>query len=317
MVDFFDRLYSSIINKNLFLVKIKYYSTYRFIVRLLSNIIIPFYFNLSNNNSAYKLNESFKTKKRVIVSLTSFPTRINKVWLVIESILRQKHKPDKIILWLSKDQFSSLNSLPKSLISLIKRGLEIRLCDNNLRSHKKYYYAFKEYPNDTVITIDDDIIYSPKLLTNLILLSNDFPESICCNHATEILIEAEQLCSYDKWKSVDSKITNTNKLMPIGVGGVLYPPHSLSDKVFDFDVFSNYCFFADDIWLNIMARLENTKVSKSSYESHYLPIMYKFNKTLNSINVDQGLNDKQLINTRKYCIDAWGVDPYIDLITNK
>lgn len=317
MVDFFDRLYSSIVNKNVFLVKIKYYSTYRFIVRLLSNIIIPFYFKLSNNNPAYKLNASFKTNKRVIVSLTSFPIRINKVWLVIESILRQKHKPDKIILWLSKDQFSSLDSLPKNLISLKKRGLEIRLCDNNIRSHKKYYYAFKEYPNDIVITIDDDIIYSPKLLTNLILLSNDFPESICCNHASEILIEAEQLCSYVKWKSVGSKIINTNKLMPIGVGGVLYPPNSLSDNVFDIDVFSNYCFLADDIWLNIMARLKNTKVSKSSYESHYLPIMYKSNKTLNSKNVDEGLNDKQLIRTRKYCIDTWGIDPYIDLIKKK
>lgn len=317
MVDFFDRLYSSIINKNLFLEKIKYYSTCRFIVRFLSNIIIPFYFKLSNNNSSYKLNKSFKTKKLIIVSLTSFPLRINKVWIVVESILRQDFKPDKIILWLSKEQFSSLDSLPKNLISLKKRGLEIRLCDNDIRSHKKYFYAFKEFPNHTIITIDDDVIYSPKLLTNLILLSNDYPKSICCNHATEILIRGKQLCSYHKWKNVDSKVTNTNKLMPIGVGGVLYPPNSMVNKVFDVDVFSNYCFLADDIWLNIMARLKNTKVSKSSYNSHYLPIMYKSNQTLNYRNVDEGMNDKQLIRTRKYCIDTWGIDPYIDLIKNK
>ena len=317
MVDFFDRLYSSIIIKNHYLEKIKYYSISRFVVRLFANIIIPFYFKLSNNNSAYKIKESVKTKKRVIVSLTSFPTRINKVWLVIESILRQSHKPDKIILWLSKEQFSSLDSLPKNLTSLKKRGLQIRLCDDDLRSHKKYYYAFKEFPDDIVITIDDDIIYSPKLLTNLILLNNNFPESICCNHASEILIEAEQLCSYDKWNNVDIKVTNTNKLMPIGVGGVLYPPNSLIDRVFDIDVFSNYCFLADDIWLNIMARLKKTKVSKSSYKSHYLPIMYKSNKTLNYRNIDEGMNDKQLIRTRKYCIDTWGTDPYIDLIKNK
>ena len=317
MVDFFDRLYSSIDNKNPFLVKIKYYAACRFTVRLLSNIIIPFYFKLSNNNSAYKLKESFKTKKRFIVSLTSFPIRINKVWIVIESIFRQDLKPDKIILWLSKEQFFSLDSLPKNLTSLKKRGLEIRLCDNDLRSHKKYYYAFKEFPNDIVITIDDDIIYSPKLLTNLILLSNDYPKSICCNHASEILIEAKQLCNYVKWNNVDIKVTNTNKLMPIGVGGVLYPPNSLIDSVFDIDVFSNYCFLADDIWLNIMARLKKTKVSKSSYKSHYLPIMYKSNKTLNYRNVDEGMNDKQLIRTRKYCIDTWGTDPYIDLIKNK
>lgn len=317
MVDFFDRLYSSINNKNPFLVKIKYYAACRFIIRLLSNIIIPFYFKLSNNNSAFKLKESFKTKNRVIVSLTSFPLRINKVWIVIESILRQELKPDKIILWLSKEQFSCLDSLPKNLTSLKKRGLEIKLRDNDLKSHKKYYYAFKEFPRDTVITIDDDIIYSPKLLTNLILLSNDNPESICCNHASEILIQGKHVCSYYKWKDIDSKVTNTNKLMPIGVGGVLYPPNSLSNRVFKIDIFSNYCFLADDIWLNIMARLKKTKVSKSSYKSHYLPIMYKSNKTLNFRNVNEEMNDKQLIRTRKYCIDKWGIDPYIDLIKNK
>ena len=133
MVDFFDRLYSSIIIKNHYLEKIKYYSISRFVVRLFANIIIPFYFKLSNNNSAYKIKESVKTKKRVIVSLTSFPIRINKVWLVIESILRQSNKLDKIILGLSKEQFSSLDSLPKndSLTSKMKKSARKRAESNH------------------------------------------------------------------------------------------------------------------------------------------------------------------------------------------
>ena len=39
-----------------------------------------------------------------------------------------------------------------------KRGLTIRFCED-LKAHKKYYYAFKEYPDDIVITVDDDVIY--------------------------------------------------------------------------------------------------------------------------------------------------------------
>lgn len=314
MVDFFDSLYSSINNKYSFLDKIKYYSVYRFFVRLLSNLVIPYYFKISRNNSTYKLGESFKANKRIIVSLTSFPLRIDKVWIVIESILRQECKPDKIILWLSKEQFPTLDSLPKNLRLLRKRGLEVKLREKDLRSHKKYYYAFKEFPEDTIITIDDDIIYSPKLLKNLLLLSDKNPESICCNHGSEILIEGKNISSYKDWKHIKGEVTNSNRLLPIGVGGVLYPPNSVNYRVFNIDVFLEHCFLADDIWLNIMARLNNTNVSKTSYESHYLPIMYKYNSTLNSLNVEENLNDKQLMETRNYCIEKWGIDPFKDLI---
>ena len=314
MVDFFDRYYSSIQNKNSLLVKLKYYSALRFVTRSFANIIIPIYFKFTNNNSTYKLNKSLKKNRQVVVSLTSFPIRINKLWIVVESILRQDYKPDNIILWLSKEQFPDFDTLPNNLTSLIKRGLEIRMCDDNLRSHKKYYYALKEFPNDIIITIDDDIIYSSKLLKNLILLNNDYPDSICCNHASRIAVNNDNIGDYIKWQNVKKEITNTNTLMPIGVGGVLYPPNSLSDKVFDVEVFRRYCFLADDIWLNVMARIKGTKVSKTAYSSYYLPIMYKVNKTLTSENVTEGLNDKQLVETRNYCIQSWGIDPYINLI---
>src|SRR5699024_12638905 len=63
-------------------------------------------------------------------------------------LLRQTYPPDKIILWLAKEQFEGRNTLPNNLLDLEKRGLEIVFCDEDLRSHKKYYYAIKKFSKD-------------------------------------------------------------------------------------------------------------------------------------------------------------------------
>ena len=134
MIDFFIRIYSSIENKNPFLSRIKFYGTQRTIIKLLANIFVPIYLKTSKCKSHKLANNQ---KSDLIVSLTTFPARIDKMWIIIECMLRQSYKPDKIILWLSKEQFNNLGILPKSLLKLRNRGLEIELCDGDLRSHKK------------------------------------------------------------------------------------------------------------------------------------------------------------------------------------
>lgn len=76
-----------------------------------------------------------KREQKIIVSLTSFPKRIDTLWITIETLLRQSMKPDEIILWLAEEQFNGIDSLPKALLEQQKRGLTIRFCDD-LRSHK-------------------------------------------------------------------------------------------------------------------------------------------------------------------------------------
>ena len=51
------------------------------------------------------INKDTNRKEKIIVSLTSFPGRINEVWICIESLMRQTFKPDAIELWLSLKQF--------------------------------------------------------------------------------------------------------------------------------------------------------------------------------------------------------------------
>lgn len=315
MVNFFDKIYS-IEDKYSLLSKLRIYSAIRFTTRIFANILVPVYFRVSNLFFLRTIKINQNRERQVIVSLTSFPKRINRIWIVIESIIRQKYKPDRIILWLSLNQFENLSSLPANLLKIQKRGLEIRLCKDDLRSHKKYYYTMREFPDDIIITVDDDVVYNSNLIKYLVQLHNEHPSSIICNHASEIRINGNSVLPYKKWKNIRKKYGPTNRIMPIGVGGVLYPPRSLYKDVFNIDIFRETCFNADDIWLNFMARLKGTNIVKSKYNSNYLPVINISNSSLNKSNIQAGQNDKQLVDLRNYYINVKNIDPLHDIINN-
>ena len=104
------------------------------------------------------------SEPRIVVSLTSYPARIHSVYRVIDNILSQTRKPDRILLWLAESQFPEKErNLPGELMKETERGLEIRWC-RDLRPHKKYLYAMKEFPEDILITVDDDLVYPDDMI---------------------------------------------------------------------------------------------------------------------------------------------------------
>ena len=108
-----------------------------------------------------------KRKPEIIVSLTSFPKRINIVVKTINTILNQSVKPDKIILWLANEQFPNKEKdLPDELLDLKNFGLMINWCED-LRSYKKLIPTLNLYPNDIIITADDDIYYDKDWIESL------------------------------------------------------------------------------------------------------------------------------------------------------
>jgi hypothetical protein len=85
----------------------------RFIIKHYLNFFIPIYYTLTKKQLSSKQGD-------FIVSLTTFPARIDKIWIVIDSILRQTLRPKKIILTLSELQFEG-KKIPSRLIKLQKK----------------------------------------------------------------------------------------------------------------------------------------------------------------------------------------------------
>jgi hypothetical protein len=268
------------------------------------------YFSITSKNKSFSLSGSDKNEGRIIVSLTSFPLRIGRLWLVIETILRQTKKPDKIILWLSKDQFPRLDILPKKLMKQMDRGLEIRLVNEDIRSHKKYYYTLIEFPIDYLLTIDDDILYRSTMVEDLFNYSNINPLSIISQYSREIKWQEGKPKSYALWPIIQ-KETPPNHYSFFGSGGgTLFPSFCLDSEVLNKDLFMRLAPTADDVWLNAMCRLKGTKIVSTSYYSLNLPVINKSDVTLDSINNGLDLNDVQITSIRNHFKDQRQTDPF-------
>ena len=119
-IDFFDRLYCNLKydEQGNLLIGVKH-SIMRMLCRKVSNAVLPIYLRLSH------IKENHKVEHNIILSLTSFPLRIGKLWMVIESLLRQTVRAEKIIVWLSKEQFPDINSVPQSILRYNAEGVEV------------------------------------------------------------------------------------------------------------------------------------------------------------------------------------------------
>ncbi|WP_367392687.1 hypothetical protein [Lewinella sp. LCG006] len=261
---------------------------------------VPRYFEKTKDSAGPGLNTSERSK-RYIVSLTSFPARIDNIWITIECLLRQSFKPDKIILWLAEEQFPD-KKLPTSLLALKERGLEIKFC-RDLRSHKKYFFVFQEYPNANIITFDDDLYYDDNAIANLVNLHQRYPENIVTNRAHRIVFDKKtgEILPYRKWKHNISDKEPSYLIVPTGGAGTLYPPGSMHPEVLNEKVFMDVCKYADDLWLKVMSLMNGTLVStNSTYNKDFFTIRNSQDEKLVNTNVIGGGNDTQLSNVLEY-----------------
>ena len=280
IIDYLDKCRYWGTDRNPILNKIKYYAAVNFIISIISNLLLPIYFSITKRNKNYALNTTTHEGKQVIISLTSFPKRIPTLHLVIECLLRQTVKPDKIVLYLTQSQVPDIKGLPKSLLDLQKRGLEIRLCPDEIRSHTKYFYAMQQFPEDIVITVDDDLFYRTDLVESLLKNHEAHPNAIIANWTKEIIPGKKK---YTEWPDNSLPHENNRQLL-LGVGGVLYPPYSLDEDVFDVEKIKNLSLTADDVWLTAMARKKGTPIYFTGYKYNHLPVLIRNNETLISGN---------------------------------
>lgn len=240
----------------------------------------------------YGLNIEEDRDEHIVVSLTSFPDRMSTIHLCLRSLLCQKVKPDKVILYLSKEQFEG-KKIPEKVLKLEKYGLQIVFCDD-LKPHKKYFYAMQEYPNDVIITVDDDVFYRSNLIRDLVTEHTRRKNEIICTRAHKMKFEGGQLLPYKSWDYETKDTQNASYyLIATGVGGVLYPSGILPKYAFNKEKIKELCFLADDIWLKAVEIKARKKIYAipSSKTKYVVGIWRSELVALNHMNVGENRND--------------------------
>lgn len=258
-----------------------------------------YYFIMNKKASKFKyvygLNLESRRFPQIIVSMTTYPKRFEKIDLCLKSILRQSYKPDKIIIWLGSDTSEKLAK--KTFDKYKKYGIEYVIDkDNNYYSHKKYIYAFKQYRNSIIVTLDDDLIYSKNTIKSLIKKYKKYPNSIIARRVHKITWNDNKINNYSNW-IYESFLMHkpTHELLATTGAGTLFPPSAYKNEDLDFNRIKEYALFADDIWLKMMAVKNNVKVVwAGNFFQMPTEVNLEKNDTLSSVNVNENRNDKYI-----------------------
>jgi hypothetical protein len=188
--------------------------------------------------------------------------------------------------------------LPPTLRRLEARGLEIHLTPDR-GPHTKYFpYIHGETALAApLVTADDDVIYPPEWLEQLIQAYEANPSAIHCFRAHRMRMANARLAPYNSWAPCeDSRPSHLN--LVTGVSGVIYPPEYLRYLKRHGTDYARFCPHSDDIWLTVIALRGGFKIAQVFDQPRLFPTIPKSQtKRLYDLNVTLGENQVQLMRT--------------------
>ena len=247
--------------------------------------------NMSRATGGIRFKPSYdERRENIVVSLTSTPGRIKGILPTLRSLAAQTKKPDLIILWLDKG-----GVYPGRIISRISEtGILIKY-RKDLGPNTKYYYAFREYKDDLVITVDDDIIYHKDMVRELYGTYLKHPGTVVARRVHKMRFDRNrELLGYKDWIWEYGDFDRpSHDLFATGTGGVLYPPAVMGLRCWESTDFRKVCPKADDIWLKFselkngirVCAVKNAGFRKDSVNLRTL------NTSLAAGNIGKGRND--------------------------
>ncbi len=167
----------------------------------------------------------------VIVSMTTIPIRKELLLKTLPYILKQKFVKKICINLdnnLSKEDYDFYDKLP-----ITDSRIEInKECDPKWRSCNKLLPTIRKYPNDAIVTMDDDISYDENCVKDLVEMYERHSDCIVAQELNPVVYEDGML----KYKEdMDIKLLQKEYGKYLS-HSCLFPPHVFDDTdVFDYD----------------------------------------------------------------------------------
>lgn len=209
-----------------------------------------------------------------IASLTTFPDRIDILKYTLHSIFSQSLLAKQVVLVLSTSEFMESyklekideSILPSEILAFKNYGLEIMWVRQNLYQYNKIIPILEAFPQENIITFDDDIYYDKETFATLYNAHLSNKDVIFAHKARIIPFNQHSIKDFFEWKIIrkaNKKYQNLPRfdIFLEGCGGVFYPPKCLYKDVLDSKKFLLLTPKADDIWLWSMALLQGTKIA--------------------------------------------------------
>jgi hypothetical protein len=245
--------------------------------------------------------------RRVIVSLSTVPDRINNLSPTIRSLLKQTRPPDEIVLAIP--EFSVREQRPYVVPKYISRLPRVRVlhCAEDWGPATKFIGAIQDElaagrKNTLIMVVDDDRLYPRDALETYLYYSEQLPNAALCFRGAAM----PSTLDWDDAKMIRASEVREPRPVAVitGCGSYLIQPRFFDKSLWDYSVAPQIAFDIDDIWISGWLSRRGVKryvVPASAMMQSVL--RQRWTVSLNKIPGRQKLNNETIAFFR----DAWDI----------
>lgn len=187
---------------------------------------------------------------KVVVSLTTIPSRISHIYPCLNSIRRQTRPPDRI--YITIPFLSKREKKPYAVPDVLQNDPRIILtrCREDKGPILKIYETLKieTDPATVIITVDDDTVYPRHLIRELLKNHKKLPGAVLGFRGWRLPASGKFL---ERRILYGNSVTAPEKVDVLsGISMVLYQRNHFQDDFFDLDKLPAPGFFVDDICIS-------------------------------------------------------------------
>ena len=200
--------------------------------------------------------------RRVIVSLSTVPDRINNLGPTIRSLLKQTRPPDEIVLAIP--EFSIREQRPYAVPKHVSRWPRMRVlhCQKDWGPATKFIPIVREElaagrGNTLIMVVDDDRMYPRDALETYLHYNKQLPDAVLCFRGAAMPRDLD-------WRH--AKMIRASELRQpqpaaviTGCGSYLIQPRFFDESLCDYSQAPKGAFYMDDIWISGCLARRNVK----------------------------------------------------------
>ena len=245
--------------------------------------------------------------RRVIVSLSTVPDRINNLSPTIQSLLKQTRPPDEIVLAIP--EFSIREQRPYVVPKYISRLPRVRVlrCAEDWGPATKFIGAIQDElaagrQNSLIMVVDDDRLYPRDAIETYLYYNGQLPDAALCFRGAAM----PSTLDWDDAKMIRASELREPRPVAVitGCGSYLIQPRFFDESLWTYSVAPQVAFDIDDIWISGWLSRRDVKryvVPASAMMKSVL--RQRWTVSLNKIPGRQKLNNETIAFFR----DAWDI----------
>jgi hypothetical protein len=245
--------------------------------------------------------------RRVIVSLSTVPDRINNLRPTIESLLKQTRPPDEIVLAIP--EFSIREQRPYGVPKYISRLPRVRVlhCSKDWGPATKFIPVIQDElgagrENTLIMVVDDDRIYPRDAVETYLYYGDQLPDAALCFRGAAM----PSTLDWDDAKMIKAKDLRAPRQVAVitGCGSYLVQPRFFDQSLWDYSGAPAIAFYIDDIWISAW-------LSRRGVKRYVVPasgMMRSVRRQRGSVSLNKIPGRQKLNNeTIAFFKDAWDV----------